>query len=370
MAQLQIPLDKKIKAVYLLIVLHTMQIGVGIAGYPRLVYLEAGRDSWISIIIAAIVLHLTIACIVFILNTNKDTDLHGILTNWFGSFIGKSITVVFIVYFFFMFLSVMINYIEFVQVFIFPQMSPWFITAALLTLVLYAVIGGVRIAVGTSIVFFFGAIWMVGLLYKPITLIDIDGYLPMFESEPRAILEGAKVTSFTILGFELLWFLYPYIHDKSKVNRFSQLAMAFTIAMIFTVTMVSIGFFSRGQLEGKIWPALSMMKVISFPMFERFDILAVALWMIIILPNMILLAWMISISAKRVFGWKQKYFLYLLVLIAFICQYQFDNRYYVNMLTDYVGQVGLYLGFLFPFLLLPFAIFKRVKGKNKADAKN
>ncbi|GEN45791.1 GerAB/ArcD/ProY family transporter [Alkalibacillus haloalkaliphilus] len=370
MSQLQIPLDQKIKAVYLFIVLHTMQIGVGIAGYPRLVFMEAGRDSWISIIVAAIVLHLTIACIVFILNTHKDTDLHGILTSWFGSFIGKLITLVFIVYFFIMFLSVMLNYIEFVQVFIFPQMSSWFISAALLTLVLYAVLGGIRVAVGASIVFFFGSIWMLGLLTEPIALLDYDGYFPMFEADMRAILEGAKITSFTILGFELLWFLYPYIHDKSKVHRYSQLAMAFTIAMITVITMVSIGFYAQGQLESKIWPLLSMMKIISFPMFERFDILAVALWMIIILPNLILLAWMLSISSKRVFGWKQKYFLYLFVLIAFICQYHFDNRHYVNMFTDYVGQAGMYLGFLFPFLLLPFAIYKRVKGKKKANAKN
>ncbi|GAA0470911.1 GerAB/ArcD/ProY family transporter [Alkalibacillus silvisoli] len=369
-SQLQIPLDKKIKAVYLCIVLHTVQIGVGIAGFPRLVFMEAGQDSWISIIIAAIGLHIVIACLVFVLNSYGDHDLHGVLTTTFGKLIGKIITFVFLVYFFFSFFSVLLNYIEIVQVFIFPQMSSWFIAAILLILVLYAVTGGVRAVVGTSIIFFFGTIWMMWLLYEPITYVQVDSYLPMFTTEPSAILAGVLTTSYSLLGFELLWFLYPFIHDKPKVHRYSQLAMVFTILMILIITMVTIGFYSKGQLEENIWPVLSLIKVISFPMFQRFDLIAVALWMIIILPNLILLAWMVSIGAKRVFGWKQKYYLYLVCLIAFICQYHFDSRHEINDLTGFVGEVGVYFGFLFPVLMVPFAIYKRKKGKKKDNAKN
>ncbi|NIK13088.1 GerAB/ArcD/ProY family transporter [Alkalibacillus almallahensis] len=359
---LNIPDHKKLKAIYLVIVLHTMQIGVGIAGHPRVVFLESGRDSFISILIAAIALHIVIACIVYVLRSFDGQDLHGILAQFFGKWFGKLITFLFIIYFFLLFISVLVNYIEFVHAFIFPDMSSWFISLCLLSLVLYAVLGGVRVAVGACIVFFFGSVWMFGLLIEPITYIQYDNYLPMFEASPRELMSGALKTSYTIIGFELLWFLYPYLKDKNKVHRYSQLAMSLTILSVLFITFVSIGFYSNNQLEDKIWPLLSTIKIISFPMFERFDIVTVALWMIIILPNLILFCWMTSMSAKRVFGGKENYYMITVCSLAFIAHYFFDSRYNVNFFTNYVGQAGVIFGFVVPILLVPFAMYYRRKG--------
>ncbi|MDQ0159892.1 GerAB/ArcD/ProY family transporter [Alkalibacillus salilacus] len=359
---LNIPDHRKLKAVYLIIVLHTMQIGVGIAGYPRIVFMEAGRGSLISLIIAAIALHIIIACIVYVLRSFENQDLHGVLTQFFGKWFGKIITFFFIIYFFMLFLSVQVNYIEFVRVFIFPDMSSWLISLFLLSLVLYAALGGVRVAVGASIVFFFGAIWMVGLQIEPMTYIKFDNYLPMFEASPGELLSGALKTSYTILGFELLWVLYPYLNEKNKVHRYSQLSMSITVSMIIFLTFVSIGFFSDEQLKELTWPVLSTIKIISFPMFERFDIVTVALWMIIVLPNLILLCWMTGMSVKRVFGGKETYYIFIICLVAFICQSFLDNRYLVGSFTNLVGQTGILSGFLFPVLMVPFAMYHRRKG--------
>ncbi|MET3683554.1 spore germination protein (amino acid permease) [Alkalibacillus flavidus] len=360
--KLNVPNHQKLKAIYLVIVLHTMQIGVGIAGYPRIVFIEVGRDSWIAILIAAATLHIAIACSVYVLNSFQSEDLHGILTQTFGKWFGKLFTLLFIAYIWLMFLSIMLNYVEFVQVFVFPDMTSWFIAACLLVLVLYAVQGGVRVAVGASVVFFFGAIWMLIILIQPIGMIQFDNYFPVFESSPQELLQGALKTSYSLIGFELIWVLYPFIRGRQHVHRYSQWAMAFTILMMMFITMISIGFYSSEQLKGKIWPLLSMIKVVSYPMFERFDIVTVALWMVIVLPNLILLAWMSSFSLKRIFGGQNKYYLYLICLIAFICQFHFDNRYYVNFFTDCVGKAGLFFGFVFPILMVPFAMYHRRKG--------
>lgn len=366
MKSLSIPKDNQIKAAYLFIVLHTMQVGVGIAGYPRLVFMESKQDSWLAIILTGLILHLVIACIVFILNTYKTEDLPGVLTKMMGNILGKIISSIFVVYFLLMFLSVITNYIEFVQVFIFPKMSSWFIGLLLLTLVWYAVYGGIRVAVGASIVFFLSAIWMVGLLSTPISFIETRNFFPLFTVGWEGLLHGVLISSYTFLGFELLWVIYPFINDKKKVSRYSHLAIVFTVVMYLTITIVSIGYFAPRQLEEKVWPLLTMFKVISFPMFERFDILAVSLWMLVILPNLILLGWMVTFTCKRVHGLKQKHCLVVLIIFSLLFVTFFSDRQFVNTLTDLTGRVGLILGFGFPFLLLPFAIRHRMKGKKKS----
>nr|WP_054753721.1 GerAB/ArcD/ProY family transporter [Piscibacillus salipiscarius] len=216
MKRLSIPKENQIKASYLIIAIHTMQVGVGIAGYPRLVFMEARQDSWIALILTGMILNIVIACMVFILNTYKTEDLPGVLTQAFGNLFGKLFSHIFVIYFLLLFLSVIVNYIEFVQVFIFPKMSSWFIGLLLLTLVWYAVSGGIRVAVGASLVFFLSAIWMVGLLSKPISMVDSRNYFPIFTTGWDGLFNGVLMSSFTFLGFELLWMIYPFVYDKKK----------------------------------------------------------------------------------------------------------------------------------------------------------
>ncbi|GEL76940.1 GerAB/ArcD/ProY family transporter [Tenuibacillus multivorans] len=366
--QLSISEDKKFKAAYLILALHTLQIGVGIAGFPRLVYMEAKHDAWISILIAGVILHLTVACIVFVLRS-YETDLHGILNMAFGKVIGKFFSTLFVLYFAVMFFSVLVNYIEFVQVFIFPKMSSFFVAILILMLVWYAVYGGIRVAIGVSFLFFFSSVWMVLLLSKPLTMIEPMNYLPIFESDMKEIFSGVLISSYSLLGFELLWVVFPFIYDKKKVGLHSQISMGFTIFMVLGLTLISIGYFSPRQLEEKVWPLLSMFKIISIPAFERFDILAVALWLLVILPNAILLGWMVSYSCKRAHGLKQKHCLVVLIIIALLLASIFDDRQFVNRFTDFTGYLGMFFGFGFPFLLLPFAIIHRMKGKKQNDKK-
>ncbi|PKR78233.1 spore gernimation protein [Halalkalibacillus sediminis] len=363
-----VPIDKQIKAAYLFIVIHTMQIGVGLAGFPRIIYMEAKQDSWFVLLLAAILLHIVIFTIVYILNSFKNEDLQGILQNLFGKWIGKIINTIFILYFLSMFLSVFVNYVEFVQVFIFPDLAPWFIGTLLIVLVVYAVHGGLRVAVGTSIIFFFITIWMVFLLIKPITMMEFDHFYPILTTTPEEWLRGVKATSFSVIGFEILWIIYPFISDKHHVQRYSQTAAIFTITLLMYVTVVSIGYFSGTQLEEKIWPVLTLFKILSMSFFERFDILLVALWMFIILPNIILLAWMVTYSINRMTKCKDDYVLIALAIIALITTIFLDERYYVNEFTDLVAQLGIYLGFIFPIALLPIVWIH--KKRNNRHAKN
>ncbi|WP_027963811.1 GerAB/ArcD/ProY family transporter [Halalkalibacillus halophilus] len=363
---LQIPIDKKIKAVYLLLIIHTMQVGVGIAGLPRFIFAEAKQDSWISLLLAGIIIHIVVAIIIFVLRTYPNTDLLGVLSYCFGNIFGKILGMIFTFYFFLVFLSILLNYVEFVQVFIFPRMPSWFISLLLISLVFYAVYSGLRVAVGTCIVFYFATFWIALLLIEPITMIEFDHYFPIFHASPTEILEGARITTYSLLGFELLWLIYPFIQDQRKIGRYAQGAVAITILYGLYVVIVSIGYFSADQLEEKIWPLLTMFKILSLPMFERFDILAVALWMMVILPNLIMFAWMISYSCKRVCGFKQKHSLVAFLLVALIISSIVQKRENVNAFTTFIGEIGFGFGILFPLLILPFAIFHRWKGKKQS----
>lgn len=95
------------------------------------------KDSWLVIIITAVIAHLLLAIIIFILKTYKGTDLYGILQETFGNWLAKVFGYLFIVYFFIVYLSALTKYTEFIVVFIFPQHSRFIIGFLMTILIAY-----------------------------------------------------------------------------------------------------------------------------------------------------------------------------------------------------------------------------------------
>lgn len=228
---------------------------------------------------------------------------------------------------------------------------------------IYSILGGFRAVVGTCFVLFFSTIWMILLLYEPMRHIDFLNYAPIFEASLQDIASGTLVSAYSILGFEVLWFFYPFIIDKKNITRYSQLGAFLSGLLLFLALATSIGFFSATQLEENIWPLLQMFKNLSFPLFERFDIIVVGLWLLIILSNVVILGWVITFGLRRITKFKQKHYLYILSSLIFLSTFYFNERQRIVDFTDFSAKLGLFFAFLLPILLLPFAIIRRRKGK-------
>ncbi|KHE67570.1 GerAB/ArcD/ProY family transporter, partial [Halobacillus sp. BBL2006] len=208
-------------------------------------------------------------------------------------------------------------------------------------------------------IFFFLTVWLVFTIYKPITYMEWENFLPIFQSSPLDILKGAQKTSYTVLGMEIILFVYPYIKNKEKVSLPIHTALFLTTFLIFLVTSVSIGYFSPDHLEQTVWATLSLFKIISFSIIERFDFIAVALWMMVVIPNIILLCWMLLQTLNRMFNAPKKKSLYVISFLLFIASILIEYRVDINTLTDYTAKLGFAIVFVYPlFVFLSLKVRK------------
>ncbi|KMJ59660.1 spore gernimation protein [Bacillus sp. LL01] len=339
-------------------IVHTNQTGVGIAGVQRVIFNEARQDAWISIIISYIGMTSVVAAMCYILKSFGNKDLFEIHTILFGKVLGTVLNMVIVVYLLAGLLSIIMNYTEIIQAWIFPDLETWAITAILLLITMYGVYGGIKTIVGVSFLGFFLTIWLVFMLVVPIRYIDWINFLPIMEASPKELFKGAFKTSFTVLGLEMLYFTYPYVRNKEKVHKYAQLGVFFTFVLIFAVTIVAIGYYSGEQLEKTIWATLSMFKIVQFPNLERFEFLAVSLWLVIILPNTLFMLWAASKGLKKIFHVQQKLFVIICSGIILGCSFFFKKRIFINELVDKVGWFGLYVIFIYS-LLLCMVVFIR-----------
>ncbi|RDY70252.1 spore gernimation protein [Halobacillus trueperi] len=359
--------DRAVQAFYLFFIIHTSQIGAGLMGVPRILVLEAGVDAWISVLIAGLYLHLVVFIMLQILKSYENADILGIQQDLFGVWIGKTLGTVYVLYIFLLLLTVIKNYIEVVQVFVFPEMPIWLMALFLLSLMVYSILGGFRVVVGTSVIFFFLTIWLVFTIYKPITYMDWEHFLPVFRTPAPDLLKGVQQVTFSVLGLEILFFVYPFIQDKKRAALPAHAGVFFTTFLILLVTVVSIGYFSPDQLKAIVWATLSLFKIISFSVLERFDFIAVALWMMVIIPNIVLFGWMIVHSLKRLFNAPKKPTLYGLAFLLFFTSITAEKRVALNELTNWTGEIGFWIVFVYPFLIYMMILLKKLMKKRNAS---
>lgn len=358
-----------INAYLLFFVIHSTQIGVGIQGFERIVVQHANQDAWISVLLAGLATHIVAFCMIKTLEIYGSNDLYGIQQDIYGKWIGNFLNALYILYCFVAFFSVLRNYIEVIQAWIFPSISTWFLSATLLFIVIYAFTGGLRVIVGVSFFSVVLSLWIIPMLVFPMKFSSAESLLPILENKFSSILKGAQSMTFTIIGFEILNIIYPFIKDKKNVKKHTHLALFATTIIYLAFMMVSITYYSEEKLLKTIWATLTLFSFISFPFMERFEIVAICFWMIIILPNLCLYLWAAYRGTIRLVKISDTTFVWIFSLLVFIGTLIVQTRTQINTINTQFGQVAFYVIFVYPIFLFLVAMLKK-KFTSQKEQKN
>lgn len=367
---LKVKSNLQIRAFYLFFIISGIQVTVGILNAPRDVFLIAGRDAWFAILIAFIYMLITVTVMLYILKQYNNADIFGIQIDIFGQWFGKVLGTIYILYFFGELLSVLQTYMLVIQIFIYPEFPTFILAILLMSLVVYAVLGGIRVIVG--VIFIFGLLipWIFLLLYDPVSRMEMSHFLPMFQSSVTELFQGAQTITYTFLGIEFLFIIYPFIQDKKKVKLPVYLGLTVTLCLVLFVTVISIGYFSLQDFERMDWPVLRLFKSVSFSFLERFDYIVVTEWMMVTLPTMILLMWAMTHGTKRLYRVAQKKTLYTATVLLIVISSSIKYSYHIQHINKFISLIGFWIVFVYPFVLLPFVLIKKKRRQHKGRVRS
>jgi spore germination protein (amino acid permease) len=340
-------------------IIHAIQVGIGIHGFQRVIFMVAKQDAWISVLIAGFATHIVVFVIIKTLQIYGSTDIYGIHHDVYGKWLGKVFSSLYILYCLWVFLIILKNYIEVMQTWVFPTVPVWLFSFSILLLVIYGVTGGIRMIVGVCFFSIALSIWMFGFIGYPLRFADFDHLLPVMESNLMTILKGAHKMTLTIVGFEILYVIYPYMEKKDKVQKYAHMGIAATTILYLILMLLAIGYFSPGQLESTIWPTLSLFKIVKLPFIERTEYVAVTFWLLIILPNLMLYLWAAVRGAKRSFGISQIKTLWIFTTLIFVMSLFINTRVKINRFNDFFASLAFYFTFCYPLVLYAFALLKK-----------
>ncbi len=362
---LQVNPTQMFNAPLLLFIICAAQIGVGVHGFQSFIYEHAKKDAWISIIISFLAAHIIVFIIFKILQLYDSNDIYGINLDLFGKYFGNFVNLALITYCGLAYFVIIKNYREVINTWVFPDLSPAFITAILLIIVIYAFTGGLRVIIGICFFSFFLSLFIPIILLFPIEYSRINYLLPILDSDFISILKGAYYMTFTIVGFEIIGTLYPFVKEKKKAQKYVHFALFLTLMFYLFIMFITSTFFSGEQLERTIWATLSLLSIIRLPFLERVEIITICFWMIIILPNLCLYAWSAYRGFIRIIDITEKKFILIFSLLIFIAAFPLQTRIQIEKFNNFFGSVAFYLIFVYPLFLYFIALIKKKMFRKK-----
>lgn len=358
----------RIRAFQLAFIVIGIQIGVGILDMPHYIFQDAKQDAWISIIIAYLYTLFIVWTMFMILNQYENADIFSIQVDVFGKWIGKFLGTCYLIFFTAELLTILLSYTEIVQIFLLPSMPSFIMGLLLMILVIFSVLGGIRVVVGVCFLLTIMSLWVFVLLYDPISRMETDHFLPLFEASVTDLFKGAKTTSYTFLGLEILFIVYPFIDNKKKAKLPVYIGLSFSAFIVLVTTIISIGYYSPNSFHLISWPVLSLFKSVSFSFMERFDYFIIVEWMMVIIPVMVLLMWAITYSTKRLYAIPQKKTLYCIAALLLFISLFINDHYQIKHFVRIVSNIGFWIVFVYPVILLPIVLIKKKRQRMKGDA--
>jgi hypothetical protein len=188
-----------------------------------------------------------------------------------------------------------------------------------------------------------------------------DGWLPVLKTTP--------VTITAFLGFEQIFILYPKLKNKQKAVKGIVIANSMTAIILLIVTIASFIRMTKVELLGVLWPTLNLLKLIRFPFLERFEVIFISAYVIVLLMSVIPYLHMSLTGAIQLFK-RPKLFRPIMIVILvtwLLALYSpFVNHNMFVEAKTWISYIGATFAFAFPILLWLYnKAFLALQGRKK-----
>lgn len=349
------------------LLIYGTQSGIGILSLPRDLAKTGGTSSWMALFIGFALSVLASLIIVSVMKHYPNDTIIQLFRRFFGKWLGSLFSVCWIVYTMLASFLITVTALYIVTTWILPKTMPIYILLLLTIPGFYLARNGIRIIARFSVLVFFFTSWMAILFMYPMIKGEIVNLLPLIKDGFMPIVKSVPQITFSFLGIELLFLFYPFLEDKSKALKGILIANGLTLLSYLIVTFSSFIYYGPYEVLEYVWPTLNLVKPVEFPFLERFEIIFLSFYLLVLATTGIPYYFSSSFSIAQLLG-RQDHQLILAAMIPaiFVVFFFFTNSLSnIDKLSTIFNKAGLGIAFIMPILLLGygwlFRLIRRVR---------
>lgn len=299
----QIP--KKISLRQLFLFIIQAQIGVGVLSIPFKLSEDAKGGSGLSVIVAGIITQILILMLWGLMNRYPGQNLYRIFIQFAGPFLGRLLIALYIGYFIVLGANIMLSAVEVLQRWMLQSTPKWILLGLFSIMTLYLAREKFNVLARFYTLASFLFVPLILLISYGLTQARLEYTLPIFEAGFPGILKGAKDSTISMYGFEIMLIILPLVEGTSKQKVFRIcMANVFVTLFYFFVVTTCLMVFNSEQLRIIPEPVIYLMKTLNFYIFDRADVLFLPIWSITLVCSIASYCYAASVGLTEMFNQK------------------------------------------------------------------
>lgn len=343
----------EISLMQFIFIINGAQVGTGIMSLSGELAASSGTDGWMSLIIGWLLNLVACLLIIQVFKRFPDDTVYDLLKRLFGKWLSLLVVIPITLYFTIFCCLVQIKAMLYIKAWFLPQ-TPDYLIMFLFAIPTYMVAGkGLRILGRYNELVFYLTAWM------PFTLLFVLKYchwlhlLPLFKDGIMPVIRGVEPSIYSILGFEVLWIIYPFLKYKEKATQGVIIANSITILAYIMATIICFAFFSPDEITSYHQPLLSLLKLIEFSFLERFDMIFLAFFLFVVSSSWISFMFMAAFGVSQMVR-KQDHSPYVAIIAVLFIVMVFAIHPSWNQANEWQkwsSRMGIGVAYALPLLL-------------------
>ncbi|MDR6554744.1 endospore germination permease [Paenibacillus qinlingensis] len=336
-----------------ILIIHSVQLGIGLIPLPGDLARGCGTDGWIVLIIGWLISMISSLIIIQIMRYHPNGTIIDLLRHYFGKWVGKVGMVMFVGYFLLYIFLIYNRMGLLVQNWIMQQTNVSILMLLFLLPAYMIARGGFRIIGRYSEIILFLSIGLILTslyLFKHAQWIHL---LPILKHGWIPILQTLRTNILSFVGFEIAFFLYPYLEKKSSASLGILIANSTSFFVYMLFTLLAFVNFSPDEITQYHNTLISLFKILEFRFLERFDILILSIYLLIIIRTFLPVLYAAVICTQQL-GLKGQPRLHILLILTLMVGVTWVWKPGWNdsmRLRDVVQNIGIGIAFVLPPLL-------------------
>ncbi|MEH7451067.1 GerAB/ArcD/ProY family transporter [Gottfriedia acidiceleris] len=328
------------------------QIGIGLLALPNVVQSTAKGDGWISTLIAGVSVQITLIIYWLLLRKYPNAIYTDITKKLLGKYIGKVCNLFIYIYFIMIGSLACVLFVRSITLWLLPLTPMWVLSLVIILSSVYLAISDLRII---SRFFVLASVLIILLFLLSFFTIylpkDFSFILPLAHSGMKKILLGSHKSLLSMLGFESLLLIFPFVLVSEKGILKTVSLANFSVTLFYSYfTFLCLIIFSPTQILQIREPVLYLFKALSFEMIDRLDLIFLSVWIVPMTTSVINYIFLSAKSISNEKSFKKNVFISG-ILIFIITIFPFDEDQ-LALFDKYVTYISYLVVFGLPLILL------------------
>ncbi|GLC28906.1 GerAB/ArcD/ProY family transporter [Clostridium omnivorum] len=334
-------------------------VGVGLLSLPNGVVKAAYQDGWISTLMGIWYPAYIFVAANFIAKKLPKENLMTINKKYFGKYIGAIINFLLFAYFMIFIAMIASYYTNIIRAFILGFLTPFKVLMVYYMIIIYASYKGMRAIGVISEITFYIIIVLVFTSIPALNTGHLTNIMPITDVSIKALLKGSWQSTFAYTGGEIIFLMYPFMKDRSKMKASSIFNLSIIAAIYTWVVFIAIFYFGPDIVEKFYWSFLEVTDVVTITAINNFRYIFLLLWSLVAFRSgAIYLFGGVCIAKNYLSEKKINRMYFILYPLLIYITLKFGNEANRQKLTSLITQISLTYNLVYITVMIIIVFFK------------